>query len=112
MEGDDHINVRSSEHGVLLCVQLTRDCPDPRSLGTWLRIGQSSLLHFAGALAQAPACGRLWLLQHLPHTCSQAEVLATLEALLNQRDTWRRVAKRLVMPASKLYVTSLRSLPN
>ena len=65
-ETDDEINVQSSAQDVLLRVQLTRSPPDIRTLHTWLRLGQSSLEHYQGALAQAPASGQLWLLQRLP----------------------------------------------
>lgn len=111
-ETDDEINVQSSAHGVLLRVQLTRLPPDMRALHTWLRLGQSSLEHFQGALAQAPASGHLWLLQRLPGQCSQATVLAALEKLLNQRDTWRSVCARLIRTVNPHSIKSLRTLPH
>ncbi|KAA6176031.1 type III secretion protein [Pseudomonas sp. MPR-R5A] len=110
-EQDDEVSVQCSEHRVLLGVQLTHSRLEHYSLQSWHRLGQSSLAHFQGALALAPATGHLWLLQGLPRDCSQEHLLKSLEALFNQRDTWRSVVARLARPGPPSRSLSLRKLP-
>ncbi len=74
----------------------------------WLRLGQASLEHFQGALALAPFSGHLWLLERIPKSVDQTPLLASLEALLNQRDRWRAVATRIAKPVWESKTTSLR----
>jgi len=110
-EENDEINLRRFEHSLLLSIQLTRQNLGPKALETWTRLGQASLEHFRGALALEPAGGHLWLLQRLPRDCGQPQLLASLEALLNQRDTWRSLVERLARPALNFNPTSLRPQP-
>jgi hypothetical protein len=110
-EDDDEIILRRQAGAMLLSVQLTRHRPDNSLLGNWLRPGLASLNHFQGALAQAPASGALWLLQRVPGNHCSERLLADLESLLNQRDTWRAIVARLAAPTRKPVPTSLRSLP-
>jgi len=107
-EENNEINVSRHEQGVLLSVQLTCQNFDQKTLENWVRLGQASLNHSQGALALAPSSGHLWLLQRLPRDCGQPQLLASLEALLNQRDTWRSMVERLARPAMKFNPTSLR----
>ncbi|WP_083224183.1 type III secretion protein [Pseudomonas sp. 58 R 12] len=81
-----------------LSVQLTRQAPDNSQLQTWIRLGGASLNRFHGALAQAPTNGALWLIQCLHADQGEQTLIDSLEALLNQRDTWRAVAARLSRP--------------
>lgn len=110
-EQDDEVNVQCDEQRVVLRAQLTpADLEFP--LQSWCLLGQSSLAHFQGALALAPATGHLWLVQCLPGQCSQKHLLKSLEVLLNQRDTWRSVTARLRKAGRKFQPTSLRQLPH
>lgn len=111
-EEDDEIILRRQAGAMLLSVQLTQHRPDNALLGNWLRPGHASLSHFKGALAQAPTSGALWLLQRVPGNPGCERLLADLEALLNQRDTWRAIVARLATPPRKPVPTSLRSLPS
>jgi len=111
MEGDDEITVRRNDGILLLSAQLTHDTPPNSQLQTWLRLGAASLSHFHGALAQAPANGTLWLVHCMPAPHSEPSVLKSLEALLNQRDTWRALFNRLRRPIQKHRLNSLRPLP-
>lgn len=112
IEDNDEINFHRNQHSYLISVQLTHHRTDPKSLEAWARLGQASLNHFQGALAQDALNGRLWLIQKLPDDCDQNYVFTKLEALLNQRDAWRAVTARLIRPTLKLTPTSLRSLPH
>ncbi|OPA94134.1 hypothetical protein BFW87_15205 [Pseudomonas fluorescens] len=98
-EGNNKISLQRHTDVLLLSAQLTAQPPSPSQLHTWMRLGCSSLNHFKGALAIAPEGGALWLLQTLPSGCSHEQLLEDLEALLNQRDTWRAVTARLTRPA-------------
>ncbi|MDD0980843.1 CesT family type III secretion system chaperone [Pseudomonas shahriarae] len=111
MEGNDEIVLRRSGPVLLLSVQLTQERPDKSSLQNWMRLGCASLNHFQGALAQSPESGALWLRQQLISGCSPEQLCNTLETLLNQRDTWRAMIKRLAKPNLKHKPLSLRSLP-
>lgn len=111
-EEDDEIILQRQAGAMLLSVRLTRHRPDNSLLGNWLRPGHASLSHFQGALAQAPANGTLWLLQRVPGSHSSERLLANLESLLNQRDTWRAIVARLATPTRRPVPTSLRSLPS
>ena len=111
-EDDDEIILRRQAGAMLLSVQLTQHRPDNALLGNWIRPGHASLSHFQGALAQAPASGALWLLQRVPGDPGSERLLADLESLLNQRDTWRAIVARLATPTRKPIPTSLRSLPS
>lgn len=108
-EKDDAISLHCNKHQLLLHVQLTRTRFDIYPLQAWLRLGQASLAHFDGALALSPVTGDLWLVQGLPRDSSQSQVLSTLEALLNQRDTWRSLVARLARPGRKLQAIALRT---
>ena len=110
-EDNDEIDLRRNEQHLLLSVQLTHQHLNKASLELWMRLAQSSLKHFQGALAAAPTNGHLWLLQRLPGQCTQDHLLASLETLLNQRDTWRATIERLARPGMKLNPTSLRAQP-
>lgn len=111
LENDDEVSMTCHEEHVLLRVQLTNPSLEKYPLPSWYRLGQFSLAHFQGALALAPATGHLWLLLSLPRDCSQDQLLKSLEALLNQRDTWRSVIARLARPGHKFQPISLRKLP-
>lgn len=111
-EDDDEIILSRGSDTLLLRVQLTSSRPDKSHLHTWMRLGNASLSHFQGALAQAPATGVLWLVQCLPHSAGEKHLLDSLEALLNQRDTWRAMITRLTKPTPRFQPTSLRSLPH
>lgn len=112
IENNDEIILRHCSNTLLLQVQLTPDRPDKSHLRTWMRLGNASLSHFQGALAQAPATGALWLTQCLQENTGEKHLLDSLEALLNQRDTWRAMITRLAKPAQRFQPTSLRSLPH
>lgn len=108
-EGDDEVTLQHLGDSVLLGAQLTCASPDNPALQGWLRLGAASLNHFQGALAQKADTGALWLIQSLRTDRGEAYVLDCLEALLNQRDTWRAIVVRLARPAPNLKPTSLRS---
>lgn len=107
-EQDDEISLHCHEHQVLLRVQLTHPGLETYPLQAWQRLGQASLAHFTGALALSPVTGHLWLVQSLARDISQEHLLSALEALLNQRDTWRRVVARLARPGRKFQAIPLR----
>ncbi|WP_158000323.1 type III secretion protein [Pseudomonas sp. PAMC 25886] len=109
-EDNDEINVRRDQQAFLISIQLTHYRVDKKTLEAWMRLGQESLRHFQGALAQEAITGHLWLLQKLPGDCALPHLLGELETLLNQRDTWRGMVEHLASPARKLTPTSLRSL--
>ena len=108
-EGDDEIILRRQAGALLLGAQLTSTLSDNATLYRWMRLGGASLNHFQGALAQKPDTGALWLIQSLRAACDEVTLLGCLQTLLNQRDTWRSTAARLVRPALNLKPTSLRS---
>ncbi len=110
-EGDDEIILQHQAETLLLGVQLTSTVADNAALYRWMRLGAASLNHFQGALAQKPDTGALWLIQSLRGAYDVAGLCACLQALLNQRDTWRSTAARLVRPALNLKPTPLRSQP-
>lgn len=56
-----------------------------------LSLGLPSLGRFPGALAREPVEGQLWLLHRLDDGCTCDDLLASLETLLNQRDTWQSI---------------------
>ena len=87
-ENDDELSLHRDESHLLLRIQLTRPGLETYPLQAWQRLGHASLAHFRGALALCPVTGQLWLVQALPRDCSRNQRDA-LEALLNQRDTWR-----------------------
>lgn len=109
-ENNDEIVLRHGSNSLLLSVQLTPLRPDKSLLMTWLRLGEVSLDHFQGALAQAPASGALWLLHCLHDRHDEQLLQRCLESLLNQRDTWRATVARLHRAAPQRNPTSLRSL--
>ncbi|AMW85848.1 type III secretion protein [Pseudomonas sp. TH34] len=110
-EDDDEIIFQRISNTVQLSVQLTQSRPDTLRLQTLMRLGGASLNHFHGALALEPASGVLWLVQCLREGADEKRLLGCLEALLNQRDTWRAIVARLAAPTRKPMPTSLRSLP-
>lgn len=110
-EGDDEIILKRQAKTLLLGAQLTSAVADSAALYSWMRLGAASLNHFQGALAQKPDTGALWLIQNLRGAGDEADLCGSLQALLNQRDTWRATAARLVRPALNLKPTSLRSRP-
>lgn len=112
-EDDDEIIFERISNTVQLKVQMTQYRPDKSLLQTWVRPGCASLSHFHGALAQDPVSGGLWLVQSVQHGDGTGEkpLLDCLEAMLNQRDTWRAMFARLTGPTHKFTPTSLRSLP-
>jgi len=107
-EQGDELSLHCHAHHVLLRVQLTHPGLQGYPLQAWVRLGQASLAHFNGALALCPASGHLWLVQNLPRECSQDYLLSALEALLNQRDTWRRIVARQARPGRKYQAYPLR----
>lgn len=107
-EQDEEISLHCHEHQVLLRVQLTHPGLETYPLQAWQRLGQASLTHFKGALALSPVTGHLWLVQGLARDISQEQLMSALEALLNQRDTWRCVVARLARPGHKLQAIPLR----
>lgn len=109
-ENNDEIILRHCSNSLLLSVQLTPLRPDKSLLLSWLRLGEVSLEHFPGALAQAPASGALWLRHCLHDKHDEQQLQLCLESLLNQRDTWRATVARLHRPAPRRNPTSLRSL--
>ncbi|QJI27342.1 type III secretion protein [Pseudomonas sp. ADAK18] len=111
-EDDDEIKVQRDQQILLISAQLTHHRVDKKTLEAWMRLGQASLRHFQGALAQEAINGHLWLLQKLPSDGALTHLVTKLETLLNQRDTWRAMAVRLARPTQKLTPTSLRSLPH
>ncbi len=108
-EEEDEITLKLQGDAVLLEVQLTSSCSDNTALQKWLRLGAASLNHFNGALAQKADTGALWLIQTLRGNRADAHVLGCLEALLNQRDTWRAIVTRFARQAPNLKPTPLRS---
>lgn len=108
-EGDDSIDLRRCESNLLLSVQLTLAPPDNPQQEVWMRQGQASLEYFQGSLAQSPESRHLWLLQRLPGNCCRDQLLASLETLLNQRDTWRSMVE-CRRSAPKCMSSSLRLL--
>ncbi|QXQ19548.1 CesT family type III secretion system chaperone [Pseudomonas tolaasii] len=98
-EDNSKISLQRQAAAFVLGAQLTEPPPSPSNLHTWMRLGYSSLNHFKGALAIAPEDGALWLLQTLSPSSSHEQLLAELESLLNQRDSWRAMAARLTKPA-------------
>ncbi|MBD8194198.1 type III secretion protein [Pseudomonas fluorescens] len=110
-EGLDNITLKRQGQALLLGAQLTSTHSDNATHLLWLRLGAASVNHFQGALAQKADTGALWLVQSLRGGQGEAYVLNCLETLLNQRDTWRAVIKRLARPSRNFKPTSLRSLP-
>lgn len=109
-EGDDAITLKRTAQGILFSVQLSPDKPDGPRLHKYLRQGQSSLVHFQGAVSQAPDTGVLWLLQRLDKNPAMHTLLACLTDLLNLRDTWRAVAESTVQYRPGPLTPSLNSL--
>lgn len=107
-ENDDELSLHCHEDQLLLRIQLTPPGLHTYPLQAWQRLGHASLAHFEGALALCPTTGHLWLVQGLPRGCSQDHLLNALEALLNQRDTWRRVVARQARPGRKFQPITLR----
>lgn len=86
---DEHVIVlQRLKDGLLLSVQLVPQPPNNAELEQWLRLGEPSLRYFQGTLALDPATGKLWLRQWAACSSTTDAVLALLEMLLNQRDTW------------------------
>ncbi|WP_460951966.1 type III secretion protein [Pseudomonas marginalis] len=110
LEGQDEIIVSLQGGGVLVYVSLSSTSFNNTELQCWMRISFASLAHFQGALARAPSSGALWIIQSLQGTPEALRVLASVESLLNQRDTWRAMFARLNKPAHPLKPTSLRAL--
>ena len=77
------------EDGLLVSVELNVPLGNEASLEDVLRLAHPSLSRFPGALARSPQDDRLWLLAHLAQDAHLDDLLETLEALLNQRDTWQ-----------------------
>ncbi|WP_411381254.1 type III secretion protein [Pseudomonas sp. MPB26] len=107
-ENDDELSLHCHEDHLLLRIQLTRPGLTTYPLQAWQRLGEASLAHFKGALALCPGTGDLWLVLGLPRSCSQDQLLSAVEALLNQRDTWRSVIARQASSGSKFQPTVLR----
>ena len=109
-EDEDEIILKHQGNTLLLGAQLTSIQPDRAVLQNWMRLGAASLSHFQGALALKSESGALWLVQNVQGVQSEGGVLSCLEALLNQRDTWRATLARLARPHQNIKPTSLRSL--
>ncbi len=108
-EGDDEVTLQRQGDTILLGAQLTFSLPDNSALQGWLRLGAASLNHFQGALAQKADTGALWVINSLRTDRGEASLLGCLEALLNQRDTWRAINARLARPVQNLKPTPLSS---
>ncbi|RQO44059.1 type III secretion protein [Pseudomonas sp. KBW05] len=104
-ENHDNIVLQRHPQCLMLRVQL-HQAPLPSQLQKWMRLGGASLNHFDGSLSMGPD-GALWLTQCLHEEQGQASLEHCLEALLNQRDTWRAVISRLANSKS-FTPTSLR----
>lgn len=89
LENDDVITLQRIKGGVLFGVLLLNQRPAYALLEKWMHLGEPSLKYFQGALAQDPLTGHLWLLQCAVCDHCTDRLLSHLEALLNQRDTWR-----------------------
>lgn len=109
-EGDHEISLRRQPGALLLSARLSPNGNADVRLETWMRLGEASLNHFEGALAQSPDNGTLWLVRTLPDVKDGQRVLNDLEQLLNQRDTWHAMVPHLVRLPLKHSPTSLRSL--
>ncbi|MCF5721596.1 type III secretion protein [Pseudomonas syringae] len=107
-ENDDELSLHCHDSHLLLRIQLTHPDLETYSVQAWLRLGLASLAHFKGSLARCPVTGHLWLVQCLPRDCSQSHLLNALEALLNQRDTWRRIVARQTKPGRMFQASTLR----
>jgi hypothetical protein len=79
-ENNDEIILRHCSNSLLLSVQLTPLRPDKSLLLSWLRLGEVSLEHFPGALAQAPASGALWLMHCLHDKHDEQQLQLCLES--------------------------------
>lgn len=90
---NDTVTLQRINGGVLFSVQLIQQWPGNVLLDKWRRSGQNPLNHFQGALAQDPATGYFWLLQWTVGDSHSDTLLPHLEALLNQRKTWRSMAR-------------------
>jgi hypothetical protein len=110
-EKDSEIILKHQAGELLLKAQLTSTHSDNATHLLWLRLGAASLNYFQGALAQKADTGALWLVQSLRGGQGESNVLNSLGALLNQRDTWRAAITRLARPSRNVKPTSLRSLP-
>lgn len=110
LEDDHEIILQRQLRAVRVRVQLTRHRPENARLQSWARLGEASLNHFPGALAQDPASGALWLVRYLPDGTDADAVLSNVAQLLNQRDTWCAVAARQAMPAQKRPYSRLSTL--
>lgn len=110
LEDENLIVLQRFKDGLLLSVQLVPQPPDNAELEQWLRMGEPSLKYFQGALALEPATGKLWLRQWEACSTSTDTVLALLEALLNQRDTWCSLAPRHVLSHTPLQPHPRRAL--
>lgn len=109
-EGDHEISLRRQPGALLLSARLSPNGNAKVRLETWLRLGEASLSHFQGALAQSPENGTLWLIRTLAEAKDEQLVLNNLEQLLNQRDTWHAMVPHLARLPLKRSPTSLRSL--
>ena len=109
LEGEEEIILLRRGQALLISVQLTPPHTDALHLQTWMRLGLASLNHYQGALALRPEDSALWLIQCLPEGYSQQPLLDCLEALLNQRDTWRAIFARLSRRPQSLRPSSLSS---
>lgn len=109
-EEHDEILLKRQGDRVLLHVQLVLAQPGHAYLHHWARLGAASLNHFQGGLARDGNDDSLWLVQNLNPEDGLLELLRCLEALLNQRDTWRAAASRLDRPVHGRKPTLLRSL--
>ncbi|WP_426216516.1 type III secretion protein [Pseudomonas sp. DWRC2-2] len=109
-EDNDVVSLKRQETFILFGAQLTSTASDTTTLQRWLRLGAASLNFFQGTLVRNTESGELWLMQTLRDRPSEAEVVACLETLLNQRDTWRATFTRLARTPQHLKPTSLRSL--
>ncbi|NWE89036.1 type III secretion protein [Pseudomonas reactans] len=109
-EEHDEIFLKRQGDTVLLHVQLALAQPGHGNLQLWARLGAASLNHFQGGLARDGNNGSLWLVQNLNVEDGVLKLIHCLEALLNQRDTWRATASRLTQPVYSRKPTSLRSL--
>lgn len=88
---DGEVAFGKLEDSLLVSVELPASATSEASLQDILRLAHPSLSRFPGALGRSPQDSRLWLLAQLAADCHIDDLIETLEALLNQRDTWQSI---------------------
>lgn len=91
---DGEVTFDKLEGALLLWVELTAAVSSEASLHEVLRLAHPSLSRFPGALARSPLDARLWLMAQLAPDGHVDDLIESLEALLNQRDTWQSILQK------------------